>query len=97
MLLAISCSKNNSSDQKNTINTLEGMVWVEVTNYITISERKIDWEVMKSQVPEGNPKPHDSILQPGSLIFNKNINSVANMSNYSQWWSWKTGVNWKHT
>ena len=73
------------------------MVWVEVTNYITISERKIDWEVMKSQVPEGNPKPHDSILQPGSLIFNKNINSVANMSNYSQWWSWKTGVNWKHT
>ena len=51
---------------------------------------------MKSQVPAGTPKPHDSILQPGSLIFNKNVNAVVNMQNYTQWWTWKIGANWKH-
>ncbi len=60
------------------------------------SERPIDWEAMKKELPEGTPKPHDSILQPGSLIFNKNVNAVVNMANYSQWWSWKIGANWKH-
>lgn len=70
--------------------------FVEATNYITIAERPIDWELMKKELPQGTPKPHDSILQPGSLIFNKNVNAVVNMSNYSQWWRWKIGANWKH-
>ncbi|MDG5490085.1 formylglycine-generating enzyme family protein [Psychroserpens sp. SPM9] len=70
--------------------------FVEATNYITVAERPIDWEAMKAELPEGTPKPHDSILQPGSLIFNKNVNAVANMENYSQWWTWKIGANWKH-
>ena len=70
--------------------------FVEATKYITIAEREINWEEMKSQVPEGTPKPHDSILQPGSLIFNKNVNAVVNMNNYQQWWTWKIGANWKH-
>ena len=70
--------------------------FVKETKYVTVAERKIDWELMKSQVPAGTPKPHDSILQPGSLIFNKNVNAVVNMNNYSQWWTWKIGANWKH-
>ncbi len=70
--------------------------FVEATGYITVAERPIDWEAMKKELPEGTPKPHDSILQPGSLIFNKNVNAVVNMANYSQWWSWKIGANWKH-
>jgi formylglycine-generating enzyme required for sulfatase activity len=70
--------------------------FVEATKYITIAEREINWEEMKSQVPAGTPKPHDSILQPGSLIFNKNVNAVVNMNNYQQWWTWKIGANWKH-
>jgi len=70
--------------------------FVEATKYVTIAERKIDWEEMKSQLPPGTPKPHDSILQPGSLIFNKNVNAVANMNNYTQWWTWKIGADWKH-
>ena len=70
--------------------------FVEATKYITVAERAIDWETMKKELPEGTPKPHDSILQPGSLIFNKNVNQVANMNNYSQWWTWKIGANWKH-
>ena len=70
--------------------------FVEATNYVTVAERKIDWEEMKRQLPAGTPKPHDSILQPGSLIFNKNVNAVVNMNNYTQWWTWKIGANWRH-
>lgn len=70
--------------------------FVDATKYVTVAERPIDWESMKKELPQGTPKPHDSILQPGSLIFNKNVKQVANMSNYSQWWTWKIGANWKH-
>ncbi|RLJ65585.1 formylglycine-generating enzyme required for sulfatase activity [Lacinutrix venerupis] len=70
--------------------------FVNATKYITVAERPIDWEVMKVELPEDTPKPHDSILKPGSLVFNKNVNTVANMENYGQWWTWKIGTNWKH-
>lgn len=70
--------------------------FVNATNYITVAERKIDWETIKKELPPNTPKPHDSVLQPGSLIFNKNVNAVVNMENYSQWWTWKIGANWKH-
>ena len=69
--------------------------FVDETGYITIAEREIDWEEMKKSLPIGTPKPHDSILQPGSLIFNDQIKRVENMENYFQWWRWQTGANWK--
>ena len=69
--------------------------FVDATGYLTIAEREIDWEEIKKQVPEGTPKPHDSILKPGSLIFNKKANGIVNMQNYLQWWTWKIGANWK--
>lgn len=69
--------------------------FINATNYITVAEREIDWEEMKKQLPKGTPKPHDSIFKPGSLIFNKNVNAVVGMENYSQWWTWKIGANWK--
>ena len=52
--------------------------------------------IIKKQLPKGTKKPHDSLLQPGSLVFNKNVKAVVNMQNYSQWWTWKVGANWKH-
>ena len=70
--------------------------FVEATNYVTVAERPIDWEVMKKELPPNAPKPHDSIMQPGSLIFNKDVNAVVNMHNYNQWWTWKIGANWRH-
>ena len=70
--------------------------FVDATNYITVAERPIDWEEMKNELPKDTPKPADSILQPGSLIFNKAVNAVANMNNYTQWWLWKIGANWRH-
>ncbi|MFP4845028.1 formylglycine-generating enzyme family protein [Winogradskyella sp. PE311] len=74
----------------------EFKTFVEATNYITVAERAINWDEMKKDLPLGTPKPHDSILQPGSLIFNKNVEKVASMGNYLQWWTWKIGANWKH-
>lgn len=70
--------------------------FVEETDYITVAEREIDWEEMKKQLPEGTPKPHDSILKPGSLTFKKTNNSVPNLYDFSQWWRWTIGANWKH-
>jgi len=70
--------------------------FVDETGYITVAEREIDWEEMKKQLPAGTEKPHDSILQPGSLVFKKTKNSVPNLYDYSQWWEWKIGANWKH-
>lgn len=70
--------------------------FVDATGYKTVAERKIDWEEMKKQLPPDAQKPHDSVLQPGSLIFNKNVNAVVNMENYTQWWQWKIGANWRN-
>ena len=69
--------------------------FVNETGYLTIAERQIDWDEMKKSLPPGTPKPHDSILQPGSLIFNDQIKTVGNMQNYFQWWRWQKGANWK--
>ncbi|GGW30605.1 formylglycine-generating enzyme family protein [Arenibacter certesii] len=70
--------------------------FVKETGYVTVAERTIDWEEMKKQVPEGTPKPHDSILQPGALTFKKTKTSVPNLYDFSQWWHWTIGANWKH-
>ncbi|NDV44817.1 formylglycine-generating enzyme family protein [Flagellimonas sediminis] len=70
--------------------------FVSETGYVTVAEREIDWEEMKKQLPKGTPKPHDSILQPGSLVFKKTKSSVPNLYDYSQWWEWKIGADWKH-
>ncbi len=70
--------------------------FVAATGYITLAERAVDWESLREQVPPGTPKPHDSLLQPGSLIFRERTEGVANLYDFSQWWSWKIGANWKH-
>ncbi|MFC3973500.1 formylglycine-generating enzyme family protein [Maribacter confluentis] len=70
--------------------------FVKETGYITVAERGIDWNELKKQVPEVTPKPHDSILRPGSLTFKKTKSPVANLYDFSQWWQWSIGANWKH-
>lgn len=69
---------------------------MEATGYVSLAERKIDWKELKQQLPPGTPKPHDSLLQPGSLVFKKPKIEVKNMNDYSQWWEWKTSANWRH-
>src|SRR5690606_4604687 len=69
--------------------------FVEATDYVTVAEREILWEDIQKQVPPGTPKPHDSILQPGSLVFKKPGTQVTNLYDFSQWWDWKIGANWR--
>ena len=69
--------------------------FVEATTYVTTAEHPVDWELVKSQLPPGTPKPHDSLLRPGSLLFKKTKESVPNLYDFSQWWRWSIGANWK--
>jgi len=69
--------------------------FVKATGYITIAERKPDWEQMKISLPPGTPKPPDSLLQPASLVF-KPTNGPVDLHDYGQWWSWVRGADWKH-
>lgn len=70
--------------------------FVKATGYVTVAEKGIDWEELKKQVPVGTEKPHDSILQPGSLTFKKSKSTVPNLYDFSQWWNWTIGADWKH-
>ncbi|MDF4204409.1 formylglycine-generating enzyme family protein [Maribacter sp. SA7] len=70
--------------------------FVKATGYVTVAEKGIDWEELKKQVPAGTVKPHDSILKPGSLTFKKAKSSVPNLYDFSQWWNWTIGADWKH-
>jgi len=70
--------------------------FVKATGYVTVAEKGIDWEELKKQVPVGTEKPHDSILQPGSLTFKKSKSTVPNLYDFSQWWNWTIGANWQH-
>ncbi len=70
--------------------------FVQATDYVTVAEREIDWDEMKKQLPDDTEKPNDSLLKPGSLVFKKTATSVPNLYDYSQWWEWKIGANWKH-
>ena len=69
--------------------------FVEATGYITVAERPINWEELKKLLPEGTPKPPDEDLQPGSLVFTP-PNGPVMLNDYSQWWSWVVGANWRH-
>jgi formylglycine-generating enzyme required for sulfatase activity len=69
--------------------------FVEVTGYVTTAERKIDWEDLKKQVPPGTPKPDESALAPGALVFTPTAGPVP-LNDLSAWWRWVHGANWRH-
>ena len=71
------------------------LAFVMATNYKTIAEREIDWNILKKQLPENTPKPNSDILQPGSMVFVAS-NDIYNLIDISQWWRWTKGANWKH-
>jgi len=68
--------------------------FVDDTKYLTTAELKPDWEELKKQLPEGIPKPDDSILVPGSLVFNPPRGRV-NLNDHYQWWAWMPGASWQ--
>lgn len=69
--------------------------FVDATGYITTAERKPNWDELKKTVPPGTPKPHDSLLVAASLVFSPTSGPV-NLNDFSQWWRWVKGADWKH-
>lgn len=67
--------------------------FVKEAKYTTTAEKKPDWEELKKQLPEGAPKPDDSLLVPGSLVFNSPREDVE-LDNFYQWWLWVPGASW---
>jgi formylglycine-generating enzyme required for sulfatase activity len=69
--------------------------FVEVTGYVTTAERKPDWEELKKELPPGTPKPDDSKLVAGSLVFTPTARPVP-LNDLSAWWCWVPGASWRH-
>jgi formylglycine-generating enzyme required for sulfatase activity len=69
--------------------------FVAATGYVTTAERKPDWEEIKNQLPPGTPKPPDSVLVASSLVFKSPLRPVS-LQDYSQWWAWQKGADWRH-
>src|SRR5262245_57313097 len=69
--------------------------FVQATRYVTTAERKPDWEAIRVQVPPGTPRPDDSALVPGAMVFVGTERKVP-LDDYSQWWRYVAGANWQH-
>ncbi len=68
--------------------------FVKATGYQTIAERPVIWEEIAKDLPPSTPKPPDSLLQPGALVFQK-TNQPVRLDNPAAWWHWTIGANWK--
>jgi formylglycine-generating enzyme required for sulfatase activity len=78
-----------------TVTNAEFAAFVKDTGYRTTAERKPEWEEIKKQVPAGTPKPDESMLAPGSLVFTPPKGPVP-LNDLSGWWAWTPGASWKH-
>ncbi len=70
--------------------------FVKATGFKTTAEKPVDWEEMKKQVPPGTPKPDDAVLAPGALVFTPPKGAVQDLNDYTQWWTWIHGADWRH-
>jgi formylglycine-generating enzyme required for sulfatase activity len=69
--------------------------FVAATGYVTTAEKKPNWDELKKTLAPGTPKPADSILVAASLVFTSTTGPV-DLNDYSSWWRWVKGANWKH-
>jgi len=69
--------------------------FVHETGYITTAEKKPDWETIKVQLPPDTPRPPDAVLVAGAMVF-IGTQTQVNLSDYSQWWTYVAGANWRH-
>ncbi|MEB2786777.1 formylglycine-generating enzyme family protein [Algoriphagus persicinus] len=68
--------------------------FVDETDYITVAEKKPEWEDLKKQLPPGTPKPDDAVLVAGSMVFSPPPYAVPTQD-ISLWWVWVEGASWK--
>jgi formylglycine-generating enzyme required for sulfatase activity len=77
------------------VTNAEFAAFVKATGYVTTAERPIDWSELSQQLPPNTPRPPDSVLQPGSLVFDPPPHAVQ-LNNVGQWWKWVRGADWRH-
>src|SRR5262249_40851638 len=70
--------------------------FVEATGYVTTAEKAPSLEDVMRQMPPGTPPPPKEKLVPGSLVFRPTPGPVKNLRDFSQWWHWTPGANWRH-
>ncbi len=70
--------------------------FVEATNYVTTAEKPVDVEEIMRQSPPGTPRPRPEMLVPGALVFTPPKEPVRDLRDFSQWWKWVPGANWRH-
>lgn len=71
-----------------TVTNSEFSAFVRKTGYATVAERELDPADFPGAPPEN--------LVPGALCFHMTRGPVADLTDYSQWWSWVPGASWKH-
>ena len=69
--------------------------FVGATGYVTTAERKPEWESLRVQLPPGTPRPSESLLVPGSMVFTGTAQPVP-LDDYARWWTYVPGASWRH-
>jgi len=77
------------------VTNAEFRAFVAATGYVTTAEKKPDWDTIKVQVPPGTPRPPDSVLVPGGLVFVGTDRPVP-LQDYARWWRFVPGADWRH-
>jgi formylglycine-generating enzyme required for sulfatase activity len=79
---------------KTHVTNAEFAAFVKSTGHVTTAERKPDWETIRVQVPPGTPKPPDSVLVPGAMVF-VGTQKPVRLDDWSQWWAYVPGASWR--
>ncbi|WP_420995405.1 formylglycine-generating enzyme family protein [Cupriavidus sp. 30B13] len=69
--------------------------FVQATGYVTTAERKPEWETLRVQLPPGTPRPPDSAMVAGGMVFAGTAGPVP-LQDYSRWWRYVPGADWRH-
>jgi len=80
---------------KHHVTNAEFRRFVEATGYVTTAERKPEWETLRVQLPPGTPRPPDSAMVAGGMVFVGTAAPVP-LQDYSRWWRYVPGADWRH-
>jgi sulfatase modifying factor 1 len=80
---------------KTEVTNAEFKGFTDNTGYVTTAEIAPTWEELKQQLPPGTPPPDEKIVA-GSVVYDQPETAVSSMADYSQWWRWVEGANWKN-
>jgi formylglycine-generating enzyme required for sulfatase activity len=70
--------------------------FVAATGYVTTAECKPEWSTLRPQLPADTPRPPDSALVPGAMVFTGTPEPVPDYRDYARWWRFVPGADWRH-